>query len=44
MTLLADRGFADQKLFAYLEVLGWSYAIRFRQILKVTHRDRTLPI
>ena len=43
VTLLADRGFADQKLFAYLDMLGWSYAIRFRQIIKVTHRDRTLP-
>jgi hypothetical protein len=43
VTLLADRGFADQKLFAYLDVLGWSYAIRFRQIIHVTHHDRTLP-
>lgn len=43
VTLLADRGFADQKLFAYLDMLGWSYAIRFRQIIKVTHRNRTLP-
>lgn len=24
VTLLADRGFADQKLFAYLDVLGWN--------------------
>jgi len=43
VTLLADRGFADQKLFAYLDLLGWSYAIRFRQIIHVTHRGRTLP-
>jgi hypothetical protein len=43
VTLLADRGFADQKLFLDLEVLGWSYAIRFRQIIKVSHGDRTMP-
>ncbi len=43
VTLLADRGFGDQKLFAYLEMLGWSYAIRFRQLIKVTHGERTLP-
>ena len=36
VTLLADRGFGDQKLFAYLEALGWSYAIRFRQNTLVT--------
>ena len=43
VTLLADRGFGDQKLFAYLETLGWSYAIRFRQLIKVTHGERTMP-
>lgn len=42
VTLLADRGFADQQLFAYLEILGWRYAIRFRQSIHVTHADRTL--
>lgn len=42
VTLLADRGFGDQKLFMYLELLGWSYAIRFRQVIHVTHRDRTM--
>jgi hypothetical protein len=30
ITLLADRGFGDQKLYALLEVLGWDYVIRFR--------------
>jgi Transposase DDE domain len=43
VTVLADRGFGDQKLFAYLDVLGWSYAIRFRQIIQVTYRGRTMP-
>lgn len=42
VTLLADRGFGDQKLFMYLETLGWSYAIRFRQGIHVTHRERTM--
>lgn len=41
ITLLADRGFGDQKLFAYLELLGWSYAIRFRQLIKVTAAGTT---
>jgi Transposase DDE domain len=43
VTLLADRGFADQKLFSALDTLGWQYVIRFRQIIKVTHRECTLP-
>jgi hypothetical protein len=43
ITVLADRGFGDQKLFATLEVLGWSYAIRFRQVIKVTLDGRTQP-
>jgi hypothetical protein len=43
ITLLADRGFGDQKLFAHLQVLGWTYAIRFRGLIKVTHAGRTLP-
>ena len=31
VTLIADRGFGDQKRYAHLEVLGWSYVIRFRE-------------
>ena len=30
VTLLADRGFGDQQLYALLGVLGWDYVIRFR--------------
>ena len=43
ITLLADRGFGDQKLFTYLGALGWSYAIRFRQLIQVTVANRTMP-
>ena len=31
VTVLADRGFGDQKLYEHLRVLGFDYAIRFRQ-------------
>jgi hypothetical protein len=30
VTILADRGFGDQKLFAFLPGLGFGYVIRFR--------------
>lgn len=30
ITLLADRGFGDQKLYNFLAALGWDYVIRFR--------------
>jgi len=30
VTLLADRGFGDQRLYALLQALGWDYVIRFR--------------
>jgi hypothetical protein len=33
--LLADRGFGDQKLYQYLEALGWDYVIRFRGCILV---------
>lgn len=38
MTILADRGFGDVKLFAFLESLGFDYAIRFRGNIQVTAR------
>lgn len=43
ITVLADRGFGDQKLFAYLDLLGWSFVIRFREGTMVTYKGRTLP-
>jgi hypothetical protein len=36
VTLLADRGFGDQALYAYLAMLGWDYVIRFRECILVT--------
>jgi len=36
VTLLADRGFADQKLYALLEELRFEYVVRFRQRIIVT--------
>lgn len=44
VTLLADRGFGDQKLYAHLTVLGWDYVIRFRGgivVEKATGERRT---
>lgn len=35
VTLLADRGFGDVKLYAYLEELGWDFVIRFRAGIRV---------
>ena len=35
VTLLADRGFGDQKLYVMLKELGLDYAIRFREIIAV---------
>jgi len=35
VTLLADRGFGDQKFYALLESLGWDYVIRFRGAILV---------
>ena len=38
-TILADRGFGDQKLFAFLGELGFGYVIRFRGNIRVTGAD-----
>jgi hypothetical protein len=35
VTILADRGFADQKLYALLGQLGFDYVVRFRQCISV---------
>ncbi len=39
VTILADRGFGDQKLFAFLGELGFGYVIRFRGNISVTAED-----
>ena len=36
VTILADRGFGDTKLFSYLGVLGFDYVIRFRGNTHIT--------
>jgi len=33
--VVADRGFGDQKLFAWLDTIGWGYIIRFRENITV---------
>jgi hypothetical protein len=41
VTILADRGFGDQKLFAFLGELGFGYVIRFRGNIRVTDAEGT---
>lgn len=36
VTILADRGFGDQKLYEMLAALGFDYVVRFREIITVT--------
>src|SRR6202167_367118 len=39
VTILADRGFGDTKLFAFLDEVGFAYVIRFRGNIHVTAAD-----
>jgi hypothetical protein len=39
VTILADRGFGDAKLFKFLEGLGFDYVIRFRGNIHVSAAD-----
>ena len=39
VTILADRGFGDQKLFAFLQTLGFGYVIRFRGNIRVSDAE-----
>src|SRR3954453_11345365 len=39
VTILADRGFADTKLFGFLDELGFGYVIRLKGNIKVTAAD-----
>lgn len=36
VTILADRGFGDQKLYDFLDQLGFHYIVRFREGITVT--------
>ena len=42
VTLLADRGFADTKLFGFLADLGFAYVIRLKGNTKVSAADGTI--
>lgn len=39
VTILADRGFGDTKLYALLQELGFGYIIRFKENILVTNAD-----
>lgn len=39
VTVLCDRGFADQKLYQFLKELGFDYIIRFRSCITVTDEE-----
>jgi Transposase DDE domain len=39
VTIVADRAFADQKLYAFLRALDFHFLIRFRSVILVTDRN-----
>ena len=41
VTVLADRGFGDVKLYKYLQELGFNFIIRFREGIQVTDASGT---
>lgn len=43
LTLLADRGFGDQKLYDLLTTYGWDFVIRFRGRILVEHGGTKRP-
>jgi hypothetical protein len=40
-TILADRGFADTKLFGFLDELGFDYVVRLKGNIQITAADGT---
>lgn len=40
ITLLADRGFGDRRLYELLQLYGWDFVIRFRGGILVEHEGR----
>ncbi len=43
VTLLAHRGFGDQKPLVHLATVGWSYTPRSRRLIRATYDDRAMP-
>ena len=43
VTVLADRGFGDQRLYRLLTGYGWDYVIRFREAILVEWEGETGP-
>jgi len=43
VTVLGDRGFGSQKLFGWLDTIGWGFIIRFRQVITVTCGGESRP-
>jgi len=43
VTVLADRGFGDQQLYAVLRSFGFQFIVRFRGTVLVAHRDDVRP-
>jgi len=43
LTVLADRGFGDQKLYRFLELIGWDFVIRFREGILVEANGESRP-
>lgn len=41
ITVLADRGFGDQKLYRMLQTLGWDFVIRFKGNIQVESDGKT---
>lgn len=39
VTVLADRGFGDQKRYEHLAFIGWDYVIRFRECILITDAE-----
>jgi hypothetical protein len=43
ITLLADRGFGDRKLYELLQLYGWDFVVRFRGGILVDHQGTKKP-
>lgn len=43
LTLLADRGFGDRKLYELLKLYGWDFVVRFKGNILVEHDGAKKP-